>query len=293
MLKDIHTEGLRTYIGKLKPHQRATTAKIIHRWLPTYNISQKQSRHHSNLCPRCGIQSETPDHILECPDKGAVDTRKWLLYETLKTLEEINTANQILAVLEICLSKTLNINHEMKYSNSQQTPIGILKTALHHQNIVGWRQALRGYISRYWIEAQHHIVPHTQSCKKQPRLEHKLTGTLINQHKKIWEDRNQIIHGITVKEQRQKAREKVQQLVQNIYKKPPKLARWYQEVTSIPIETRLKQSTQNLQNWIELLKHQEKVTNLMATRRPPNQISLQQAVANMHKALNGKQYFLP
>jgi hypothetical protein len=182
--------------------------------------------------------------------------------------------------------------YEIKHEPTNATTSTITK-ALNHQNLVGWQQALRGYISRFWIDAQTLNTTPKKPNKKQPKLEHKLIGTFINLHRKIWEERNHFIHGETIAEQRLKARERITLQVAAVYKNPPKLARRYQAITEIPIETRMKQSTQNLQNWIALIKHQQKVTTLMAAKRPPNQMSMQQAVANMHKALNGKQYFPP
>ncbi len=61
----------------------------------------------------------------------------------------------------------------------------------------------------------------------------------------------------------------VTQQVANIYKNPPSLAKRYQAVMEMPLESRLRQSTQNLQNWIALIRHQQKVTILMAAKRPP------------------------
>ncbi len=203
-LKHIHTEGLSNYMRKLKVHQRATISKIIHRWIPTFNVLHKQNRAPSNICTRCNATPETPDHILECTNKEAITARKKLLYEALETLEGINTGEHILSALEKNLARTMKVPQENRYRQNHASPNNnttLLTKALHHQNLVGWRQALRGYISRYWIDLQSTENTSKKNNKKQPRLEHKLTGTLLNLHKKIWEDRNQFIHGKTIMEQ--------------------------------------------------------------------------------------------
>jgi hypothetical protein len=104
---------------------------------------------------------------------------------------------------------------------------------------------------------------------------------MVDLHKEIWANSNTFIHGKTREEQLAKAREAIIKQVRNIYNKPPTLAKQYPAVTSINIEQRLQRSTSQLKDWMAHLKHQIKMTELiLAQRRPPGQMTIQEAFKN-------------
>jgi hypothetical protein len=76
----------------------------------------------------------------------------------------------------------------------------------------------------------------------------------------IWTNRNQVIHGKNAEENRMKAREATIQKVKNMYQNPPKLAPRFSPITIIPLEQRIKRSTQQLKDWMTRVEHQKKVT---------------------------------
>ena len=74
---------------------------------------------------------------------------------------------------------------------------------------------------------------------------------------------------------------KIQTLHHTTNNKPPTLAKQYPAVTSINIERRLQRSTSQLKDWMAHLKHQIKMTELiLAQRRPPGQMTIQEAFKN-------------
>jgi hypothetical protein len=79
-------------------------------------------------------------------------------------------------------------------------------------------------------------------------------------HKKIWNDRNTHIHGSSIKEQHQKLRQRTLDKVKKIYKENVKLAPRYQAINAIPLENRLRHTTQRLQQWIAWIEHQKMMT---------------------------------
>jgi len=88
--------GLQSYLKSLRPHNRASTVKLIHRWIPTNEFLFKQKRADSPICPRCQIHNETASHILTCTNNEAADQWRKALYFCLENIARENTSPQIL-----------------------------------------------------------------------------------------------------------------------------------------------------------------------------------------------------
>jgi hypothetical protein len=73
-LDTINTDGMKSYMRKLKITQRASVAKLIRDWIPTNDFLHKQNRSDTNLCPRCHTCPEDANHILICNGKDARNT---------------------------------------------------------------------------------------------------------------------------------------------------------------------------------------------------------------------------
>jgi hypothetical protein len=95
-----------------------------------------------------------------------------------------------------------------------------LKKATCHQNIIGWNNFLRGYISKLWIISN----STTDNIKHATKWCDKLTPLMMQLHKKIWDGCNAHVPGKTAEEARIKAREAIINKVKLIYQKLPKLA---------------------------------------------------------------------
>ncbi len=158
-----------------KPHKRATNAKIIHRWIPTNEFLHQQDRTKRAECPRCMSCIESADHILVCDAPAAKESRDKHLYQTLKELKDIITAHNILHIFETQLCQVLKLRNRQKYQHTcTTTDINtILAKALHNQNIIGWHEFLRGFISKYWIKAYEKTS--LNHNKKQPPWKYKIT----------------------------------------------------------------------------------------------------------------------
>jgi hypothetical protein len=115
MLKDINTDGLHIMMKKSKPHQRASLAKLIHRWIPTNAFTHTQSRTQTPLCPRCLTSEETAEHILTCPAKCVIESREKHVYQALKELEDLATSQIILHTFEQQLCTHMNITNKSLY----------------------------------------------------------------------------------------------------------------------------------------------------------------------------------
>jgi hypothetical protein len=251
----------------------------MHRWIPTNDFMFKQQHAEFPLYNRCKSVNEDAHHILTCSFQDAQAKRSEALYECLKSLENASTSSHILECLECELSSLLQVNSTHKYTATVSQMMEMkqkLSDVIKHQNIVGWENALRGYTSKYWMAAQRQDQHTVKDSKRRPPWNITLIHSLLNLHIKIWSDRNTHIHGASLKENHQKLRQRTLEQVKNIYDENAKLAPRYQAIKTISLETRLRHTTQRLQQWIARIEHQKIMTEYL-TANDATQLTIQEA----------------
>jgi hypothetical protein len=87
--------------------------------------------------------------------------------------------------------------------NSSITP-DIVAQATRHQNLIGWSDFFRGFISKLWIKA-HYLTRNITNDKKQPPWHTKITFLIHKLHRNTWEHRNTFVHGTTLTESHKKS----------------------------------------------------------------------------------------
>lgn len=261
------------------PFQHASVVKTIHDWIPTYSNLCRQGRHNTSICPRCLSEVETSNHVQTCPAPAVITGCSLSLDHFLTYLVSLGTPIYIIATFKLKLSSTLGIPFLHKYKVTTPIPLPSYKTlilAIRHQNIVGWSNFLRGYISSFW-EIAYNTAHSSTMEKKCSNWAVQLVLASSELYHKIWKDRNQFIHGSNRQEARAKLREHILSQVHSIYKHPPKLHKRFPRVLSVPLHDRLKRSTLNLQCWLSRIDHQISVSHFLLKSRPSGQLSLLQA----------------
>jgi len=148
----INILALQRFLSSLKVHKRASIRKMIHNWIPTYSMLCRQGRETSSLCPRCHKAVETSDHVYKCSQPQAVSNRSSFLKEYLSHLLLLNTPMYIISTLQYKLSLSLEIPFITTFQIQNNIPPETrrhLISAIQHQNIIGWDNFLRGYMSLY------------------------------------------------------------------------------------------------------------------------------------------------
>jgi hypothetical protein len=207
LLERISLHALRQHIEALPVHIRASTIKFIYGWMPTYAILFRQGQSSSSLCPRCQTQVETSSHVFKCQATQAIQQCLLHLTAFLTALNKLKTPVQIVTTLQYKLSLLLDIPFEQTYFTTMQSSTShhyALIQAICHQNIVGWNNFMRGYISTYW--ADYISIPHPKFVTNWDisLISHILTLTTA-----IWRDRNGVIHGDTMKAAADLLRERI------------------------------------------------------------------------------------
>jgi hypothetical protein len=213
-----------------------------------------------------------------CSDNVAIAERQDALASMLKKLQTFDAPNYILNAFEECLSEHLRCPASNSFCDIQEHQLSqqqqrTLKTATQHQNIIGWDNYLRGYVSIHWCNQTTEMKTRRSKVKWFDRL----TDTALSLITTIWKKRNEMVHGKTILEQRQKAREAVLEKVRIIYRENPKLAPRYAAIYEVPLERRLKRSTNTLTTWIDRIHHQRKVSQILFSTLPPGQLTIAEA----------------
>jgi hypothetical protein len=234
-------------------------------------------------------KNEDADHILTCQDATAQKERSDILYDALHKLSEGDMPTNIAVELECHLCQTLHIPSLQYYKSNEETDRTQVRTAVTHQNIIGWENALRGYVSSYWISKE--LIKGKNKRQLHKRYwDNMMVGSLIDIHRSIWNKRNEHMHGKTTQEARTKAREAVTHRVANIYKVKPKLASRYHPIDSIPYDQRIRRTTTQLKVWLAHIQHQIKIMDLLNATKQPGQLTIQEAMQNMQRAQEAVKY---
>jgi hypothetical protein len=272
LLERISIHALRQHIESLPIHIRASTIKLIHGWMPTYAILCRQGRSSSSLCPRCHTQVETPSHVFKCQANQAIQQCLSHLTVFLTALNKLKTPVQIVATLQYKLSLLLDIPFEQTYFITMQSSTShhyALIQAICHQNIIGWNNFMRGYISTYWA---YYISIQHPNCI--PNWDISLISHILTLTTAIWRDRNRVIHGDTKKAAAALLRERTIRQVYELHQNPPFLHRRYPKITSIPLSERLSRSTTYLQRWLDHVQHQKQITRHIQKTTPCAQTTI-------------------
>ncbi len=184
-IQDTNTTNRCLYLKRLRPHTRANTVKLMHRWIPRNSFLCSQGCSKSDICPRCEHAPEKAEHIHAFADPVTCQERTTLLYQALSDLEQAEMPSFVLNTMEHHLTKTLNVDSQHQYNITQELTYmeqASLRDAVHHQTLLGWHSFLCGYTSNLWNKLAN--GPHTT---KKHYWESKLTTISLNLHRAIWE----------------------------------------------------------------------------------------------------------
>jgi len=165
------------------------------------------------------------------------------LREMLNGLPSLGTPVTAIIIFECKLSQWLCVPYMQSFHRHlplTHTQDRILTQATRHQNIIGWDNFLRGYISHHWASAYHAITDPNIKTTKTPWPQSAVSAALTLSFK-IRSHRNTFVHGKT--------------------NNPPKLHSRYTPITFIPLASRLKSSTGTLKRWLSRIQHQLNVTS--------------------------------
>jgi hypothetical protein len=206
------------------------------------------------------------------------------LREMLNGLPSLGTPVTAIIIFECKLSQWLCVPYMQSFHRHlplTHTQDRILTQATRHQNIIGWDNFLRGYISHHWASAYHAITDPNIKTTKTPWPQSAVSAALTLSFK-IWSHRNTFVHRKTKKGHHDNERARLIQIITAIYNNPPKLHSRYTPITFIPLASRLKSSTGTLKRWLSRIQHQLNVTSRLHQNHEMGQLTIQQASAKCY-----------
>jgi hypothetical protein len=256
-------------------HSRASTVKHIHGWMPTYAILCRQGRSNTSICLCCNLQVETASHVFKCHAPQAIQQCSSHLATFLSSLIKLKIPVQVIATLEYKLSLFFALPFEQTYFATTEASTSHhydLLIAIRHQNLTGWDNFMRGYISTYWLAYIHLLHPNIP-----PTWEISIIGHIFNLTTAIWKDRNRFLHGNTKKAAAELLRECIVQEVKELHYNPPILRKRYKKITLIPLNDGISHGTTYLQRRLASAQHQKQLTKHIAELAPCKQPTIHQA----------------
>jgi hypothetical protein len=256
---NIDWTNLGVALQKLTVTKLAQRSKMMHGWQNTgtqKKVILESKKTHDEWdedietiiqCPICK-QPELQLHYTTCTHEIMMSMRHAEIQQLQKGLQKLNTYEGITAVWTKCINQhtesiTLITTHHIDK---------MVNTARTKQQHIGWNNLLKGYISHHWTTAQQAYL-NEQHLEPNPQWASKAIELLQSYTLKMWQYRNQYLHGIDIKENRKIRLEKTKAVIHALYENHDRMHIPAQDKTfDLPIQERLQSSLTAQIAWIEL-----------------------------------------
>lgn len=199
----VNWEAHGTAFNRITGHQQITLAKLIHN-LANTNRQNFLYYKSSPLCPGCKAEDETFEHVLRCPLPQTEVYRQQQIAELQIQLFNLQTPQPVIQTIiqgfHHWVATPPGHSHAPTYG-SLFCPDMILTGAYFEQfNQLGLFQVCLGRISKLWSRAVSSYHASTSPVFDTDRWATSFISLLWKFTRKMWNYRNQIVHGATVDE---------------------------------------------------------------------------------------------
>jgi hypothetical protein len=252
----VDMESLGLAMGKLDVSRRISVSKMIYGWNNTGHQRKKITPDASSNCPRCGLEDETQEHVLQCNDRSAKAARYNAIVKLRSSVvTRVGGSASWTALVRGCqfwLEKGKDPHIDMfKGIQLEESLWEVLREALHSQERIGWRYALRGFLSIAWIDLQARemkMKPHNVRQSWSPVV---LKG-IWTLGDTMWHHRNEKLHESAVST-RMITESSLDAKIQSYYNSQHNFAVSDRHLFDIPVEVRLQTSRRSKKHWIYLV----------------------------------------
>ena len=224
----------------VKSQQSTSYTKFLHRCLPVQHTLHRRNQATTPICCRCNQQDETDEHVITCPasDDWRDDLLDWYRSQIQEQEIDPTLIEIIITALKLhAKGMTLRASrYPQKYQN-----------AINDMNEIGWGQ---WYQSRVAISL---CVLFPQKKKKGSSIKILLAHT-TTQWKRLWKQRNEIVHGSEKQKQQIKKRDRVDAEITYIYSRRHLYMLRDREILLPSLREHLEQALFSKQNWLLLYK---------------------------------------
>ena len=153
-----------------------------------------------------------------CTAPVAMEARRGIIKQTQKTMLSVGVNDTITRLLLKALTWTPG-DEIPTFIGVGGTMDCLLNSAIESQTEIGWEKAKQGFISNKWTVAQEYFISESKGPSKDWKSI--LVRWMIESSWKMWEERNQTVHGNTIKEARKKKIQLLQDTVLLLYIEEP------------------------------------------------------------------------
>ena len=227
------------------------------------------------MCPLCGTELETPDHVLQCHNKRAVTCSSTARFFLGKRLQKLKTPNRLIAAIKYGLrmysTSAITPRQPLRYPRDFNTRLNDqIDLAFDAQSQIGWDNFCRGFVSKEWQKCmsshydQHHRGDITLAGD---RWAAKFVQEIHEYGLSVWNHRNSIIHGESDSNFMTKDELRIQ--IKRCFDLRAFLGEEYSALFSTSKSARLQQKTQTVRLWIATIDavHKEKSKRLRMEAR--------------------------
>jgi hypothetical protein len=188
--------------------------------------------------------------------------RQQELQKLQKHLRDLQTYGDIIAVWAQHINQQPSANIFMIKNSVDK----LVDLAITQQTQIGWNNLLKGFITKEWRAAQEaHLEQNQQSIH--PQWASKAIELLQSYTITMWTFRNQYLHGIDIKENKQIQKEQLRGKVEALYASKDRIHVPIHENTfDLDLEKRLQCGHSSLIAWIELATRRLKFHREEATK---------------------------
>ncbi len=243
-LEMIDWEAHRLGMNRHDSH-RTTLIKHMHDILPVGSTVNKWNPIYSPCCPSCPCLVETCQHLHLCPAESRRQWRADLLKSLREKLLEWDTD---LRLLDLMMEATYRVLH-------QQLPQGLptqgLEDLASSQQKIGWKEFLKGRISKRWAQCQQAYLGNRATKKKNGTTwATNVVDFFLKQWLTLWELRNNDRHGADAEARRAAEKAQAHREVTQLYALKDQLPPDLQQLFFPTLEEHLQLRTYTLRAWI-------------------------------------------
>jgi hypothetical protein len=177
-------------------HRDVLITKVCNDLLPTADTLCKMRYQHHDTCILCQ-NHETRDHIIRCTSPSRIKWRQQYICAIRTRLDTMETEFSLKEALSSSIAEWLETgevdvtNYPAKYAK-----------AIMSQERIGWRHFFAGKITQEWLKLQKHSTNATIGKKRDCYVwGASIAETTLKYFIKLWELRNEEVHGKTVEQQ--------------------------------------------------------------------------------------------
>jgi hypothetical protein len=224
--------------NKMDQQTRSFAIKYGIGWLATGSRLEQQG-HNVTACAYCNGKEDN-EHIFQCNNRRAEILGKIEEFDTY--MESLDTNTDIRKAIVIGIKKWVDPNIEENIPEKTTE-------RYRHQNMIGWKFFLRGFMSIKWAEQQETHYRGKEDKRSGESWGAKITLWWITEAKAIWQERNNATHEKTNRSERRDEEEALEQARQ-LYEREMDMSEQDREVLNMSLDKRLKQNWKTVSEWV-------------------------------------------